>query len=190
MTVDEQKKELRARFSAMRRAIDPGERKKLDEKISAHFLGLPVWRDCETLLIYVSLPGEIDTAAIIEKTMSAGKSVAVPFCVPGTRIIEFYLIESVGRLKTGAFGVREPDPEREERLVDFSLSACFVPGLAFDSEGYRLGYGGGYYDRFLAGPFAGRPTVGACYRAFITGEIPRDIYDLPCDTVITEEGII
>lgn len=186
--IRKRKQELRARYKAVRTEIEPRQRTRWDSAILKHLTALTAYQDCTTLLCYVPIPGEIDTVPVMEDAWSRGKQVAVPYCVPDTRIIEFYRIDSLDSLVEGAYGVREPDPDREVKLTGFMDSLCILPGLAFDAKGYRLGYGGGYYDRFLSGPYEGGQTVGLCYGICTVDRLARGAFDRSCDYLVTETG--
>ena len=99
--------------------------------------------------------------------------------------MRFFRIADFSELKAGAFGI--PEPTGSEEPDNFSASLCIVPALSFDENGYRMGYGGGYYDRFLRG-YDGI-SVGICYDDFL-GEIPREEHDLPVDILVTETKIL
>ena len=179
----------RAHFRGLRAQVDPRQKAAWDAAIIGNIQALPPYLECSTLLGYLPAEGEIDTLPLLEDAWRRGKRVAVPYCLPGTRIMEFYLIHSLQDLTKGSYGILEPDPALCQKLEDFSGCFCLAPGLAFDREGYRLGYGGGYYDRFLGGPYAGKPTAGACYNLCTVKKLPRGTYDLPCDYLITETKI-
>lgn len=181
------KKLLRDRFTAIRSSIDYKNKKEMDKSITNTFLRLPSVKKCDTILTYVSVNSEISTAEIITRCLEDGKAVAVPKCV-GLHEMDFYIIKSLSDLSVGAYGIPEPDPEICEELTDFNNSVCTVPALAFDRRGYRLGYGGGYYDRFLA-KYNG-VVFGLCYSACISrNNLPCDKYDFRISSVITEKGI-
>ena len=184
------KKELRANFRAQRSKITTQQKKRWDTAILRHILALPEYRDCKTLLCYVPIPGEVDVVPLMQNAWQSGKQVAVPYCVPGTRVLEFYLAGSLENLMAGAYDIFEPDPAGSERLTDYTGAICILPGLAYDLSGYRLGYGGGYYDRFLSSSFSGNPTVGVCYEVCTTECLERGTFDRPCDFLITEKGMI
>ena len=99
--------------------------------------------------------------------------------------MEFYYLRSFDEdLESGAFGVLEPKIGRCEKMTDFSNSICIVPGLAFDNEGYRLGYGKGYYDRFLCN-YPG-VKIGICYASCVKRELPHGFYDVPVGILVTD----
>ena len=157
-------------------------RKNLDETIYNNVMGLECVRNADKFLVYASSPVEVDTRRFITCMISRGKTVAVPKCVG--KEMRFLITGSLETLVKSNYGVDEP-AEGEEIVYD-SSTVCIVPGLRFDRNGYRLGWGGGFYDRFLAG-FTG-VSVGICYRG-CCGDVPTDKFDIPVNTVITENGI-
>ena len=157
-------------------------REKLDEKIYNNLVKLDKVRECGTFLVYASSPVEVDTRRFIRAALSEGKTVAVPKCIGKDMV--FLTINSIDDLVKSRFGVDEPADGNE--ITKFEDTVCIVPALRFDRNGYRLGWGGGFYDRFLAG-YSGY-SVGICYEE-CCGDVPRDSYDLATDIVITENGI-
>ena len=186
--IREHKKSQRARFKAVRAGIAPAQKARWDAAIVRHIIALAPYRECETLLGYSPTRGEIDVVPLLEHALGCGKRVALPYCLPGTRLMDFYIIGAISELREGSYGILEPDPERHQKLECFERCLCIVPGYAFDTDGYRLGYGGGYYDRFLNGPYKGGMTVGACYNACTVKRLTRGTYDCPCRYVVSETG--
>ena len=137
------------------------------------------------LLVYVSTSIEVDTFRIIRQAIEDGKKVAVPRCIPDSRNMEFYYIDSTDELEPGMFGVLEPkvDPNRLYQEKDGGL--CIVPAFSYDWQGYRLGYGKGYYDRFLS-RFEGN-IVGICYSDCVQRSLPHGRYDRPVELLVTEK---
>ncbi len=178
------KAELRSRYKKLRLDLSPAVKEEMNQKILNRVMNLWQYRESSLILTYVSTPIEVDTHRLIEKSLGAGKRIAVPRCVPGTREMEFYLIRSLDELSPGTFGVLEPDPAKSILLEDVSTGLCIVPALAFDYQGYRLGYGKGYYDRFLA-RFGGS-TVGLCYDNCMVKSLPAGRYDRPVHLIITQ----
>ena len=159
-----------------------------DESIFRNLISLPEYTSAKTILAYASLEGEINTDRLIEYSLSDGKRVALPKCADGEGNMDFYIINSLSDLKKGYFGLREPDPEKCEKVEDFSSSLLIVPGLIFDGAGYRLGYGGGYYDKFIKNfSFI---SVGLCYNSLIINEVVRENHDKSVDIIISENEII
>ena len=178
---------LRTRYKNERLKLSPTEKQNLDEGVFNRFLKLNQYSSAHTLLAYVSTGIEVDTINIINKAFEDGKRVAVPYCVPNTRFLEFYLIDSLDDLSPGTFGVLEPTPNPEKRLTDWEKSICIVPGLCFDFDGYRLGFGKGYYDRFLS-EYTGI-RVGICYSSGVRGHLHHGRYDRTVDVLVTEKNI-
>lgn len=182
------KNELRLASRLYRQGLTDGEKERLDKKIQNKLLNMWQYRQTDVILIYVATDIEIDTRLIISTALKDGKTVAVPRCVEGTREMEFYIIDGFSCLEKRTFGVLEPVPGQCERLDDFSSGLCIVPALVFDRSGYRLGYGGGYYDRFLS-KFGGE-TVGLCYNECVKDSLPHGKYDRRVDKLITQSSVI
>ncbi len=185
--IKELKNSLRLSSRAFREQMDEEKKKKADESILRRLTSLREYAQADWLYTYVSKPIEVDTVELIRRALSQGKHVAVPRCVPGTREMEFYEIASLEELAPGAFGVLEPVPGCSRLVEEETGGLCVVPGLSFDSEGYRLGYGKGYYDRFLS-RFRG-VTVGACYSGCVRRMLPHGYFDRPVDILVTERMI-
>ncbi len=180
------KNKLRTQFTNIRKRMSPQTKGLLDNGIFQRVIDLKQYRKNNTLLTYISKDLEVDTHQLIEQAWADGKVVAVPRCISGTEM-KFYVIHSFDELLESAFGVLEPIPEQSEELTDFTKSVCIVPGLSFDVKGYRLGYGKGYYDRFLA-DYVGE-TVGICYCDCVRFRLPINRYDKPVDMLVTENYI-
>lgn len=179
---------LRARLKERRREMPPRRKESADRRIEARLCSFPAYQRAKTILIYVSTPIEVDTLAIIDRALAAGKRVAVPRCVPGSREMEFYLIQSRDELSPGTFGVLEPPPNPERLLTDWKDSLCVVPAMGCDRMGYRLGYGGGYYDRFLH-RYTGKKLV-ILYKGFMLGMLWHGRFDVPVDWIVTEQSVV
>ena len=185
--IREYKNRLRKRFRAERAKLSASEKLNLDEGVFNRVLKLNQYAFSKTILTYVSMPNEVDTLRLINKALADGKRVAVPYCIPDTRKMQFYVIESLDELHSGAFGVMEPTPSDERLLTDFESSICFVPGLSFDQYGYRLGYGKGYYDRFLSN-YPGA-KIGLCYSSGLRDRLRHGRFDRTVDVIVTEKVI-
>lgn len=182
------KTELREKYKSVRKNMTVTERTAADKAILNRLQTLRSYKYCKTVLCYVSTPIEVDTRAIISAALQQGKQVAVPYCIPNTRQMEFYLINSLDELQKGAFSVDEPNPQTAQKLNDCSNSVCLVPGLCFDKFGYRLGYGKGYYDRFL-NDYNGS-TIGICYQNCINNRLITGRFDKSCSVVVTDKQLI
>lgn len=181
------KNDLRNKYKNIRRELEPQKKRLMDAEIQSRFLSLRQYAQNSLLFTYVSKDIEVDTIELIKAAWCNHKKVAVPRCVPEKRDMEFFLINSMDDLEPGLFGVLEPVPSRCEKVTDLSKGLCIVPGLSFDAEGFRLGYGKGYYDRFLS-QFGGS-TVGLCYANCVQWKLPHGRYDRPVDLLITNKYI-
>lgn len=183
-----EKHALRAECKNARRALTDGEKERLDRKIVNKFLNLFQYREAKVLLCYVSTEIEVETYKIMQNALECGKTVAVPRCIDGTREMDFYIITDFSQLESGAFGVLEPNPDVCEKLTDLSKGLCIVPALSYDLQGFRLGYGKGYYDRFLA-RFSGE-TVGLIYENCLRQSLPHGKFDRRTEKIVTENRVI
>lgn len=179
--MSEAKKDLRREITAFRRDMSENVREESDEKIYNNLVALDFVRDCGTFLVYASSPAEVDTRRFITEMLRKGRTVAVPKCEG--RNMRFLSVNSLDELVKSSFGVDEP--VRGTEITEFSGTVCIVPALRFDRKGFRLGWGGGFYDRFLK-DYTGH-SVGICYEENC-GEVPTDVYDIAVDAVITENG--
>lgn len=178
------KQRLRDETKHWRSSISPSEKERLDSRIFRKLTGLREYAACRTVLTYVSKPIEVDTLRFIEASLAQGKRVAAPRCVEGSRRMEFYLIRSLADLAPQTFGVLEPIRDRCRLLTEFRDCICVVPAFAYDREGYRLGYGAGYYDRFLS-RFPG-PKIGVIYSHDMHTRLWHGRYDVPVDCIVTD----
>lgn len=180
------KKELRKELKARRRNIS--NKSVSDSKICNYLTESSIYKNADTILFYAALDDEINIDECIAVALSQGKKVALPVCLDDEGHMKFYYINSLKDIKTGFFGVREPDADICCEVVDFNHSICIVPAIAYDKKGYRLGYGKGYYDRFLENfSFI---SVGLCYNELIMDVLPIGEYDIPVDYIITQNGIL
>lgn len=174
------KKVLRKKYLEIRKSINKHDKEKYDNEILEKVISLQEYKESDFILTYVSLKDEVDTFKLIEHSLEIGKRVAVPKC-EGDNIV-FYKIKTLSDLEEGSFRILEPTTN--EAVVDFANSICIVPGVAFDKENNRIGYGKGFYDRFLE-KYDGT-KIGLTYRECICDKIDNDINDIKMDIVITD----
>ena len=185
--IKEVKTGLRGKYRRLREDLSEEEKLRLDSEIQSRLLSLREYSQADTVFTYISKELEVDTLASVQAAWANQKRVAVPRCIPGTRDMEFYYIRSWQDLERASFGVMEPIVQRCERVEDESRGFCLVPGFSFDVQGFRLGYGGGYYDRFLS-RFGGF-TVGVCYSFCVQWNLPHGYYDRSVDLLVTEKYV-
>ncbi len=190
-TVKEKKIAVRQDILQKRRLLEPSLKREMDNRICNYILSLATYRYSDTVLFYYPLKGEIDVTPALMRAWSDKKTVLLPRCRKDkSGIMEFYIVNSVDELEEGAFGVMEPKEScplfPKENCRDSAI--CIMPALTFDRSGYRLGYGKGYYDRYLQ-KFRGI-KIGLVYSDFMYDRIPRGYYDVKADIIITEKGVI
>ena len=180
------KKELRILFKSVRSYVSECERADFNRNIFTAFINSSVYRNAALLLIYVSFGSEADTLNIIRYALNDGKRVAVPFC--NGKLMSFYEINSVDELVCGKFGIPTVIPDENKRITDFTDSVCVVPALSYDLSGVRLGYGGGYYDRFLYEKII--TTVGLAFERCLSHFLPSEEHDIRIDYILTERRFV
>lgn len=174
---------LRSLMKQKRAELSAGERAAADEHICRRVLASRPYAECSELLVYVSSGTEVSTEGIISAALAAGKRVFCPRCLDSSGIMSFYRVMSTDDLESGSFGIMEPASHCAEYLPE-GKALCITPALAYDRRGNRLGYGRGYYDRFLSG-FEGF-ILGIGYDSSVTDSLFGDSYDVPVDMIITE----
>lgn len=191
------KASLRRYFSDLRRGLTPDERHAAEAAICDRLFSLPAWREAVTVCGYISVRGELNTRPILERAAAEGKTIALPVTVTSARegrmVFRALPNGDFDRLTPARFGIPEPDESCPALThADLTRALILVPALAFDEAGYRLGWGGGYYDRFLDNlreadiPVA---TVGLVFSACRAELLPRESHDIPVHTVIDERRI-
>ena len=174
------KKELRKKFRESRNNIL--NREELSKKIAKNLFDFYEYQKAESLFIFVSFRSEVNTEEIIEKSLADGKIVAIPK-IYGNKM-KAIRIKSLKGLERNPMGILEPKDDEEYYKIDLSLT----PGLAFSKDGYRLGYGGGYYDKFFEKNDSLR--VGLGFEIQKTDSLPHRSFDKKLDYLITEKEII
>ncbi len=182
------KTNLRKEIKHKRNLFTNEQKEEIFTKISSNIYSLKSYNNADTILIFVSFDGEIDTHRIINHSLEAGKRVAVPRCVEGTREMQFYYINSFDDLKSANYGILEPEPNKEMLYTENSENHLMIaPCLSCDESGYRLGYGGGYYDRYLEN-FKGKTAV-VVFEELILKKFWRGKFDIPCNIIVSEQKI-
>ncbi|MCM1578672.1 MAG: 5-formyltetrahydrofolate cyclo-ligase [Ruminococcus sp.] len=184
--IREYKKELRAALRKVRTDMSKEEKADKDRRILLRILSSRQYEKAEIILTYVSTDIEVDTRELIKESIARKKRVAVPRCIEGTRDMDFYFIKSLDDLEKGTFGVMEPVPAKCVKAYAFETALCIIPGLGFDMYGYRLGYGKGYYDRFLSA-HQRLFKMGICYCGCTCNRLIHGRFDIEADMLVTEK---
>jgi len=189
ITPEELKRAIRANALAARRALKPKEAAKKSDAILQRLRSLAEFESARTILTYVSSKdNEVDTTALIRSAIETNKKVAVPVALPSTREMTWSELKSPDELEPSTFDILEPREDSIRPVQPAQTDVAIVPGIAFDTACHRIGYGGGYYDRFLA-TFGGK-KVALAYEVQIYDSIPAEPHDLPVDIIVTEDRII
>lgn len=191
------KSALRTHFAALRDDLPPDERQAAEAAIRDRLFSLPVWKDAPLICGYMSMRSEIDMMPVWKQAVTLGKAYALPVTVTGAREGRMIFRRLSGytphELAPARFGLSEPTPACPPlHLRGYEGALILVPGLAFDDGGFRIGYGGGYYDRFLTELKAAGvrvTTVGLVPAVCRTPALPREAHDCAVDIVICERSM-
>lgn len=162
--------------------------KKLSEEISDRLLSSISWKQANTIALTISRGREVDINRIILQAWKENKTVVIPKCDPQTKEMEFRRIMSFDQLEKVYFGLLEPKITETNAVNAKEIDLVIVPGICFDTSGYRIGYGGGFYDRFLMN--FKKETISLAFSCQIVDKIPKEAHDLPVDKIIMECGVI
>ncbi|WP_214777575.1 5-formyltetrahydrofolate cyclo-ligase [Exiguobacterium sp. s22] len=157
-------------------------RQEVDELIHQRLFATSLWKNSQTIAVTLSLPLEIETSPIIHEAFKEGKTVCVPKVME--QGITFHVINSFDDLEVGVMNILEPTTSPTTQTIDL----CLVPGRVFDRSGFRVGWGGGYYDRFLE-TYEG-VTLSLAYSAQLVTHVPTEPHDLPVQWIVTEKESI
>ena len=174
------KKELRAVIRAQKRAMTNAQIDACSEKLAALFCAHPLYQQAKSIYGYLPYNQEVRTVPMLRQAQLDGKRVAVPK-VYGETDMRFLWLDDPARIAPGAYGIPEPVDDGPE--ADDPAALVLMPGLAFDPQGHRLGYGGGFYDRFLAAE--PHPTIALCYAFQLLPQLETEAHDIPVDAVLS-----
>lgn len=177
---------LRRKYISLRNSLSEDKVKEASSRITNMFFSLDAIKENQKFLLYHSIGSEIITYDIIDIILKENKNVYLPYI--SNKKIKISQIYSKKELKTGAFGIMEPLDRQDIDVKE--MDVLVVPGLLFDRKGYRIGYGGGYYDRLLAGIGSHILTIGLAYDDFLQESLPIDKYDIPVKMIITENQVL
>jgi len=184
---------LRRKMAALRDGIPEPSRRLMSERACAHAARWLREKETDVFLAYAPFRSELDTRPLLEWGLREGLAVLLPVCSVPDRSLVLFRVRSLDELRPGAYGLPEPDPARAERWEDLAaVGAVFVPGLAFAPDGSRLGYGGGYYDRFaerMRAAGGAAPWMGLAFGLQIVPGLPVEPHDARVDGYVTEEGV-
>lgn len=182
---------LRQMIITQRQELEPAVRQEKNKLILDNFVSVPIVQAAKVIMVYLDFRGEVETSGILQWGWDACKVMTAPVTLKQERKLVPVVIHTFDELRIGAYGIREPiaeDQDFDDRSE--TLDLVLVPGVAFDRRGGRLGYGGGYYDRFLPRLRSGTITIGLAYDLQLVEQVPAETHDVPLDLLVTETGVI
>lgn len=179
------KAQYRSHFKALR---DRAANEQASAAICRLLLASPVYHAASRIMTYLSFGSEPDTLALARTVLSDGKALCVPVCNPADCTMTPCAVYGMDELQPGHYGILEPAALHP--VPPGSIDLVVVPGIAFDRMGHRIGYGKGYYDRFLSQTAVTADTVGLCFDPCLVDALPHDAYDIPVRHIITPSGML
>lgn len=179
-----EKKVLRKQTQQLLKQVDEATYNKHSHAIHERFLAMQALQQSRVVGLTISAFPEVETRALIEQLWALGKKVAIPRCKPATHEMDFYIFSDYNELETVYMELLEPIPAQTVYVTPQGIDLLVVPGVVFDKTGYRIGYGGGYYDRYL--PHYSGQTIAFCFEEQMVAKVPKDTYDYPIDCILTE----
>ena len=173
------KKELRRQISKRKREMTEAEIENASRILGEKFVNSQAYRDAKTIYGYMPYNQEVRTVPMLQRALDEGKRVAVPK-VYGDEM-KFIYLDDLSQVEKGYSGI--PEPILDEPVADDETALVLMPGLAFDPQGHRIGYGGGFYDKFLASE-PNHPTLALCYDFQMLPHLETEEFDMPVDSVL------
>lgn len=170
---------LRKRIKEKKRAMTEAQIQEKSRQLGEKFVASEAYRCAKTIYGYLPYNQEVRTIAMLEQALRDGKRVAVPKCYGDE--MRFIHMDDLSKVEKGYAGI--PEPIADGPVADDETALVLMPGLAFDPQGHRIGYGGGFYDRFLAKE-PNHPTLALCYDFQILPHLDTEEFDIPVDTVL------
>jgi len=184
------KTELRKSMEAKRNSLLPEDRAVRSMEIAKSLTGLKAYQKAAMVFIYASFRSEVSTYSMMENALNSGKRVAVPVCIAKSKIMLPCEITSLNDLVPGTWGIPEPALNKRRVIDSSEIDMVIVPGISFDRCYNRLGYGAGYYDRFLPSLRTDAVKIGICYDFQLVDCLPAEEFDIPMDGIITESTVL
>ena len=173
------KQELRRTIREQKRAMTIEEIEARSAKLAQLFLQSEAYRNAKTIYGYLPYNQEVRTVPMLEQALKDGKRVAVPKCYGDE--MKFIYMDDLSKVEKGYANI--PEPIADEPVADDKTALVLMPGLAFDPQGHRIGYGGGFYDKFLSQE-PGHPTLALCYEFQMLPHLETEEFDIPVDCVL------
>lgn len=184
------KKSLRKEILQKRAKISKEDNIIMSNMVSSSIYKMPEYQNAKTIMCFISFANEIDTKELIETAIKQGKSVVIPITIPETKELKPSQILDFSELEKGFYNILTPKEEFIRYIDPSTIDLILVPGVVFAKDGYRIGYGGGYYDRFLSKVDSSVPKFAIGFDLQVVDNVPKESFDIPVDLIITEKRII
>lgn len=185
------KKEFRKKVISLRKTQQPDFIKKNSDIIKDKLLKMDCIKNASTIMLYLDFNNEVITDNLIKELISLDKIVASPITIiKEKKLIPCQIKDFENGIQYGAYNIREPKPNCSPEINIKDIDVVIVPAVAYDINGFRLGYGGGFYDRFLENIREDAVTIGIAFDLQIFNEVPKEPHDAQLDYIITESRII
>lgn len=188
--MSEEKQSLRDKVLALRAALTPEERSYHSQRIQSIVTKTREFQEADTIMLFMNFRDEVETTELAHKVLDLGKRLILPRCASKGVLIPAIIEDLVRDIEPGMWGIREPRKEGLREVDPVEIDCIFVPGAAFDAQGNRLGYGGGYYDRFFERVKEGTPRIALAFHCQLVDSVPVENYDKKINSLITEQGIM
>ena len=189
--IHKKKKELRKKVQELRDSIDPAERELLSGEVAANLWSVPEFATAETILFFISFRSEVDTVPMLRRALREEKTVCVPCTDAGSKaMVASHIIDLHDDLELGNYDILEPREDCLRPVPAESIDVVLMPGVAFDLTGGRLGYGGGYYDRFLEKCSPACTLIAVAFELQIVEHVPCADHDARIHKIVTEKRVI
>ncbi len=184
------KKTLRKSILSQRDAMSSDDKKRLSGTICRSLIALSAYNEAKTVMCFLSFRSEIDTSLIVKNILASGKRLIVPITDIKTKTLRLSYVKNMDDLVISTYGILEPSPSAFKEASPKDIDLVLVPGACFNLKGYRIGYGGGYYDKFLPNIRKDALVLGLCYDFQIVSSIHPEKHDIPVDIVLSEKRMI
>ncbi|MTT33179.1 5-formyltetrahydrofolate cyclo-ligase [Terrilactibacillus sp. BCM23-1] len=188
VTIKQRKKQIREEVLQKLKIMDDEDFAQKNKQIYEHILTCDLWQKSKIIGITLSRGREIGTRPIIEKAWQLGKKIAVPKCFPEHKEMRFYFLDHYEQLELSYFDLYEPKLSEVTEVHKDDIDTMFVPGVAYSQSGYRIGFGGGYYDRYLK-QYHGE-TISLLFDEQKIDQVPIEEHDIPVNWLITPDQIM
>lgn len=184
-----EKRSLREEVLTLRAALSEEQRAIRSQEIQTIVSHIKEFQEAQTVMLFLNFRDEVETTGLAQHVLELGKKLVLPRCAPKGILIPALIRDMQMDIEPGTWGIREPKKESLVQVNPLDVDCIFVPGAAFDKQGNRLGYGGGYYDRFFERLKDSTPKIALAFSCQIVERIPVEDFDKKVDILITEKGI-